>query len=81
MGRSAGTRRGFVPLVAALLTGTTAAGQEPEPDLEFLEYLGSFEAEDEAWYVDVQVERSKTDARRGAGENVQADAAAEQDDE
>ena len=40
-------------LVGTTLSAGTALAQQP--DLAFLEYLGSFDEDDESWYVDVQL--------------------------
>ena len=34
-----------------LLSGAFAAGEQEEPDLEFLEYLGMWEESDEEWQL------------------------------
>ena len=40
-----------------------AAAQNGEaPDFEFLEYLGSWQEEDETWFVDVEIENQDTDS-------------------
>jgi hypothetical protein len=46
-------RSGFVLLGAALALSAVARAQDDEalPDLEFLEYLGSWEESDEDWVV------------------------------
>ncbi len=37
--------------------GVAAAADEEQPDLEFLEYLGSWEGTDEEWLLFDQIER------------------------
>lgn len=45
--------RPAVPLALGLLLACPALAQAP--DLALLEYLGSFDEDDESWYVDVQM--------------------------
>jgi len=56
-----------------MLTAIPAAGQEDEPpELDFLEYLGSWQAEDETWFVDVEIETQEEedeDADRRRAQN------------
>ena len=38
-----------------------AQGQEPEdPDLDFLEYLGSWQGDDDEWLIAAELEQAKT---------------------
>lgn len=44
-------------MIALLLTTTPVFAQDGEmPQLDFLEYLGSWQAEDEEWFVEVEIE-------------------------
>jgi hypothetical protein len=59
-----------VQLAAAVALSSPVLAQDDEPSLDFLEYLGSWEEGDEAWYVEVQIEESDGD---GDGSDVAAD--------
>jgi hypothetical protein len=56
------------PLACA---GTSAAADEEQPDLEFLEYLGSWEESDEDWLMFTEaVDKPVADDHRKQPENV-----------
>ena len=48
-------------LASALALSSPVSAQDDDLSLDFLEYLGSWEEEDEAWYVEVQIEEAKDD--------------------
>ena len=57
-------------VAAASMLALPVSAQAPAPDLEFLEYLGSFEESDEAWYVDVQIEELEHEGEPEARERA-----------
>lgn len=69
---------GVVIAILALVIGTaSSAGDESDdPDMEMLEFLGSWETEDEDWLAvsieDVALEQDRADARNEDAEGVEA---------
>ena len=63
------------PLVIALggicLTGAAHAQESDAPDLDFLEYLGSWQAEDDEWLVIAEWE--KDNAGKGSDDDTDAE--------
>ncbi len=68
-------------LASALLLSLSAQAQEEEPSLDFLEYLGSWEEGDEAWYVEVQIEENGGDGTEGADEEAPQTTQVEHEDD
>jgi hypothetical protein len=67
-------RYGCALVLAAAVTDATAAEETPEaPDLEFLEYLGSWQRADEEWFIDAELraeeEESQQDEKAGRRQN------------
>lgn len=64
--------------ILALANGTAirAGDDSGDPDMEMLEFLGSWETEDEDWLAvsieDVALEKERADADNGDGEGVEA---------
>ena len=71
MRRSRALRQRAVQLAAA----------DDEPSLDFLEYLGSWEEGDEAWYVEVQIEESDGDGSDVAADRSPKEARVEQEND
>ena len=55
----------WLPICCGLLSaGTALAADEQEvPDLEFLEYLGSWEASDEDWVIFTEVDKTDKESK------------------
>jgi hypothetical protein len=66
VGRSPARGLRAMQVACALAVSVPVPAQDDDPSLDFLEYLGSWEDEDEAWYVEVQIEETK-------GEGAQTD--------
>ena len=82
MRRTSVLRRQVVQCAAAIAAiSTPAIAQDEEPSLDFLEYLGSWEDDDERWYVEVQIEETKDDGTKVEVDKSPREARAEQDDE
>lgn len=43
-------------LMAICWVMTARAQQDAEPEIDFLEYLGSWEGEDEEWFVEAEID-------------------------
>ena len=70
-----------VQLLSVLLCTPQVLAQEEEPSLDFLEYLGSWEDEDESWYVEVQIAETDEDGDEDAEEQVPRSTRVEHDDD
>ena len=71
-----------VQFAAALVAmSSPALAQDDEPSLDFLEYLGSWEEGDEAWYVEVQIEESEGDGSKAGADRSPREARVEQEDD
>ena len=81
MRRSSAVRRRAVQFAAAVAISTPALAQDEEPSLDFLEYLGSWEEDDEAWYVEVQIERSDGEAAQPDADHSPKEARVEPEDD
>lgn len=68
-------------VISALILSQPALAQDEEPSLDFLEYLGSWEGEDESWYVEVQIEETGDDDAEEADDNSPPEALAEHSDD
>jgi hypothetical protein len=80
--RAAALRRQAVQCAAAIAAlSVPAIAQNEEPSLDFLEYLGSWEDDDEAWYVDVQTDETQEDGPKADDDQSPKEARAGQDDE
>ncbi len=53
-----------VLLAVALPVVASAKDEEELPDLEFLEYLGSWQDEDEEWYLEAELEGKPEEKNR-----------------
>ena len=69
-----------VKVASALALCVPAYAQDDAPDLDFLEYLGSWEEEDESWYVEVQLEEPG-DADASPQDNAPKELRAEHEDD
>ncbi|MGD8323642.1 MAG: hypothetical protein PVF50_04685 [Gammaproteobacteria bacterium] len=65
---------------SALALSSYALAQDDEPSLDFLEYLGSWEADDEPWYVEVQIDAVNGGGKEAAGDSSPKESRAEHDD-
>lgn len=68
-------------LASTLMLSASALAQEEEPSLDFLEYLGSWEEGDEAWYVEVQIEENDGDGTEGADDEAPKTTRVEHEDD
>lgn len=81
MRRSRVLRQRAVQLAAAVAMSSPVLAQDDEPSLDFLEYLGSWEEGDEAWYVEVQIEESDGDGSDAAADRSPKEARVEQEND
>ncbi len=81
MGRSTALRQRAVEFAAAVAMSAPAVAQDEQPSLDFLEYLGSWEEDDEAWYVEVQIEDSKGEQTPAEAADAPREARAEQEND
>lgn len=70
-----------VQLVSAVLCAAPVLAQDEEPDLDFLEYLGSWEDDDESWYVEVQIAEANDAGDEEADEDAPRSTRVEHDDD
>ena len=63
------------------VVSVSAIAQDEEPSLDFLEYLGSWEDDDEAWYVEVQIDETNQDGTKTEVDQSPREARAGNDDE
>lgn len=70
-----------VQLVSAFLCAAPVLAQDEEPDLDFLEYLGSWEDDDESWYVEVQIAEADDEGNEEADEDAPRSTRVEHDDD
>ena len=82
MRRASVLRRQAMQCAAAIVTiSAPAIAQDEEPSLDFLEYLGSWEDDDERWYVEVQIDETNDDGTKVDVDQSPREARAGSDDE
>ena len=61
--------------VGALLAllSIPAHAQDGPPQLDFLEYLGSWQEEDEEWFVDVELDSAQTEQQEDGANSKRAE--------
>lgn len=70
-----------VQLVSAVLIAPPVLAQDEEPDLDFLEYLGRWEDDDELWYVEVQIAEADDAGNEEADEGAPRSTRVEHEDD
>lgn len=81
MRRKGASAHRALPLAAVLALSVPAMAQDDDPSLDFLEYLGSWDEEDETWYVDVQIAEPENDASPEEGEQSPREARVERNND
>ncbi|MGD8339383.1 MAG: hypothetical protein PVH89_01300 [Gammaproteobacteria bacterium] len=66
-------RKPLVVLSVAAAFAGAANAQDEEPDLSFLEYLGSWQEGDEEWLVVVEMEDERVDEDEASGTDEEKD--------
>lgn len=77
--RAAGVRA--IRIVSVLAMSTPVCAQDDGPNLDFLEYLGSWDEGDEPWYVEVQMQETEGAGTEDAGDDAPKELRAERDND